>query len=97
MRLTVIYGFSVNLNPLDLFIIIKHRGLNVPSRLNIWSSFKSNSSPLVLAKFLGNNVWLWRAVSIGGRILLNQLRKGTLIASRILNRISLGLKGMSIV
>ena len=97
MRLIVISGFGVNLNPLDLFIIIKHIGLNVPSRLNRWSSFKSKASPLVLTRFPSSNVWLCRAVSIGGRLPLHQLRKGTLIASRILNKISLGLKGMSIV
>ena len=91
------FGFGVNLNPLALFIIIKQRGLNFPSRLNSWSSFKSRSSPLVLAIFLGSNIWIWRIVSIGGRLPLHQLRKGTLIASIILNRISLGLKGMLIV
>ena len=97
MRLTLISIFGVNLNPLTFFVIIKNRGLNIPSRLNSWSSFKRKLSSLVLARFPDNNVWIWRAVSIGGRLPLHQLRKGTLIASRILNRLSLGLRGISTV
>ena len=97
IRLTLISGFGVNLNPLDLFIIIKNRGLNVPYKLSSWSGFKSKSSPLVLGIFLGRNVWIWRELSIGGRLPFHQLRKGTLIASRILNMISLGLMGTSTV
>ena len=71
MRLNLISGFGVNLNPLDLFIIIKNIGLNVPSRLNSWLSFKRKSSPLVLTRFPRSNIWLWRQVSIGGRIPLH--------------------------
>ena len=71
MRLTLISGFGVNLNPLTLFISIKHRGLNLPSRISSWSSFKRKSSPLVLSIFPRSNIWIWREVSIGGMLPLH--------------------------
>ena len=94
MRPTLIFGFGMNLNPLAYFILIRNRGSNIPSRLNSWSKLKSRSCPLVLAKFPDNNIWIWKTVSIDGRLLLHHWRKGTLIALKTLNRCSLGSRDM---
>ena len=94
MRLTLIFRFRVNLNLLALFLLFRNIGLNLPSRLNNWLNFRNKSSPLVLTGFPNNDIWLWKAVSIDGKLLLHHWRKVTLIDLKSLNRLCLGLMDM---